>query len=182
METYAYSDNKLYGVAEGVSYGQHERVDELNERISTRHFPDMHLAPNFNLRPVPTKYSRFPIVERRKPVLEERIDFVQHDVNANFNPGTARAPPSGFLNNIDVETVLRNQVFALQGGHSASTYISSSKSDLYNVSVISGKSEQPFPLLFSQQTFNNNVHPNNASGNIGNETFFNHTRTQMRNV
>ena len=38
----------MYGVQEGILYGQNERVDELNERIMSRNTPDMTLAPNFD--------------------------------------------------------------------------------------------------------------------------------------
>ena len=40
------------------------------------------------------------------------------------------APFSGFVENVDVESVLRNQIFALQKNDQA-VYVPSSKSDLY---------------------------------------------------
>jgi hypothetical protein len=45
----------MEGVHVGVSYGQQDRVDELNERIRQRHFSDKPLAPNFSSHPVMTK-------------------------------------------------------------------------------------------------------------------------------
>ena len=61
-------DYLINGAAQGVQYGQNERVDELNDRMAQRHFPDMSLEPNYDCRPVPTKYSHFPIVNRRTPL------------------------------------------------------------------------------------------------------------------
>jgi hypothetical protein len=54
MNTQQTSSN-FYGVPHGVLYGQNERVDELNERISARNAPDTHLKPNYDPRPVSTK-------------------------------------------------------------------------------------------------------------------------------
>jgi len=174
------SNNSMYGVIQGVSYGQQERVDELNHRISSRHFPDVPLQPNYDPRPVPTKYSIFPIIDRKTPVKEVALPYPNYSTSY-FNPGTAKAPPSGFASNVDTETILRNQAFALQRADQ-NVYVPSSSSDLYKVDIVSIPSEQPYPLLFSRLTFDNKVHPNNEFGNIGNETFFNHTRTQLRNM
>ena len=173
------SNDKLYGVIEGVAYGQYERVDEINNRMSSRHFSDSPLEPNFDPRPVPTKYSVFPIVDRRKVCAESSLPYINYN-SANFNPGNARAPPSGILQNIDTETILRNQTFAMQKGAEQNVYVPSSNSELYKVTVPYAPSEQTHPLLFSQYQFDNNVHPNNENGNIGRDQFFNHTRTQLR--
>lgn len=173
-------NNKLYGVAEGVQYGQNERVDELNSRISSRQFPDSPLEPNFTPRAIPTKYSKFPMMNRRKELNEPVIPYLQYNSNVNFSPGSSRAPPSGILNNINTESALRNQFFALQKGVGQNEFVPSSTSDLYNVSVISRPEEQPYPLLFNRPSFDSREHPNNVGLNVGKETFFNHTRTQLR--
>lgn len=170
------------GVTQGVYYGQNERVDELNSRLASRHFPDSPLEPNFNMRPVPTKYSHFPIINRRKPVSEPIVPYLDYHSDINFNPGSARAPISGYINKVDVETQLRNQYFALQHGADQSVYVPSSNSDLYKVTVASGEQqEQPYPMLFDRQQFNVGVHPN-MNDKIGGDRFFNHTRTQMRGL
>jgi hypothetical protein len=175
------TNEKILGVPEYLYYGQNERVDELNARIKGRQFPDSPLEPNFSPRPVPTKYSHFPIINRRKPMNEPVIPYLEHNTNINFNPGTHRAPPSGFLNNVDVETVLRNQTVALQNSGQG-VYIPSANSDLYNVRVVSRPSEQTHPLLFERPHFDGRLHPNVAGSDIGREQFFNHTRTQLRKI
>ena len=178
------NNNKLFGVHEGVYYGQNERVDELNSRMSNRHFPDSALQPNFDPRPVPTKYALFPLINRRTPLKEPVVPYLDYDQTANFNPGSSRAPPTTFLNNIDIETTLRNQRVALQRGADQGLYIPASDSDLYRttVPVSTNNVPQPHPDLFTRQQFETYVHPNVAGAPIGNDQFFNHTRTQLRNT
>lgn len=171
---------KMYGVADGITYQQDERVEDLNIRIINRQFPDYPLEPNYEPRPVPTKYSIFPIVDRRTQAKEPRLDYPVHDPYVNFSPGTGVAPIKGFFKNVDTETVLRNQTFSLQNT-GRNVYVPSSKSDLYNVTVISSLSEQPYPLLFAKPALEKNLHPNVQDSNIGKNIFFNATRVQLRN-
>lgn len=173
-------EEKMHGVADGITYQQNERVEDLNKRISERQFPDYPLEPNYDPRPVPTKYALFPIVDRRTPPKEPRLDYPTHDTYANFNPGSAVAPIKGYFKNVDTETILRNQAFSLQNT-SHNQYVPSSKSDLYNVFVVSEPTEQPYPLLFSKHDLTKNLHPNVESSKIGKNIFFNSTRTQLRN-
>ena len=175
--------DKMYGLPEHLFYGQNARVDELNDRIKSRQFPDSPLEPNFSPRSVPTKYALFPMVNRRAPLHEPVIPYLSHNL-VNFNPGTQNAPPSGYINNVDTETVLRNQTIALQRGADQSAYIPSSNSDLYNVIVPPSSNrndEQTHPLLFERQMFDQTINSNVAGSNIGRDRFFNHTRTQLRN-
>jgi hypothetical protein len=175
------SSNRLYGVTEGVYYGQNERVDEINSRINSRQFADSPLEPYFDPRPVTTKYSHFPIINRRSTMNEPAIKYNDYHMNINFNPGTSKSPFSGFINNIDKETILRNQNFAIQRGAEQGIYVPSSNSDLYKTSIISRPSVQPYPNLFNKFEFEKSHHPNIVQ-NIGSDTFFNHTRTQLRNM
>jgi hypothetical protein len=174
-------NQSIHGVSSGVSYGQNERVDELNYRLSNRHFADSPLEPNYDPRPVQTKMTLFPVVKNSKKTTEVASQYPVHNVSANFNPGNDRAPSNGFTQNIDTETILRNQTFALQHGASQSVYVPSSASELYNVQVVSSPSVQPHMDLFSKPSFTQDLHPNLAGANIGNDSFFNHTRTQLRN-
>ena len=50
----------------GVLIGQNERVEELNRRIVDRVSTDAPLQPNFDPRPVSTKYALFPVIDRRR--------------------------------------------------------------------------------------------------------------------
>ena len=67
------NNERMNGVPEYLYYGQNERVDELNNRIKERQFPDSPLEPMINPRSVPTKYSLFPIINRRKSMNEPVI-------------------------------------------------------------------------------------------------------------
>ena len=178
-----YNLNKpFYGVQEGILYGQNERVDELNERIQSRYFSDAPLSTNFDPRPVQTKFTLFPIIDSRKESSERILPSINHMVESNFSPATRNGPPSGYFANIDTETLLRNQTVALQHGADRGVYIPSSNSDLYKVHVISRPSEQPFTNLFKKEeysTYNSNNFENTP---IGKDKFFNHTRTQLRNL
>lgn len=171
---------KIYGAADGIIYQQIERVEDLNKRIIDRQFPDYPLEPNYEPRPIPTKYSIFPIVDRRTPTKEQRLDYPVHDTYVNFNPGSNAAPIKGYFKNVDTETILRNQAFSLQNT-AHNQYVPSSKSDLYNVTVVSGPSEQPYPLLFAKPSLDKKLHPNMQDSAIGKNIFFNATRVQLRN-
>jgi hypothetical protein len=176
------SNGKIYGIPEGISYGQNERVDELNDRLYSRSYSDIPLAPNFDPRPVPTKYSLFPIINRRKNSSAPINMSINHEVEINFNPGTRNAPPAGYMNNIDIETTLRNQTVALQHGADQGVYVPSSKSDLYNVKIVSKPSVQPHPDLFNQQEYKTYIPRNLEQKKIGHERFHNETRTQLRSL
>lgn len=176
------TNDKIYGIPEGISYGQNERVDELNDRLYSRKYPDIPLAPNFDPRPISTKYSLFPIINRRKESNVPIQMSINHEVEINFNPGTRNAPQVGYTNNIDIETILRNQTVALQHGAEQGYYIPSSKSELYNVNVISKPSIQPHPELFNKQEYKTFIPKNLEEKKIGYERFHNETRTQLRSI
>lgn len=172
-------------VPTGVSYGQNERVDELNDRLHARQFSDKPLAPNFSGRPVLTKHSRFQILDRRAPFQEPIIPMEPHNVETNFSPATHRGPPLTFFTHVDVESGLRNQTVALQKGSIQSVYVPDSTSDLYRVQVASSSSStigpNPHPGLFVSQTFRE-TRTAAMNGSIGKDVFNNHTRTQLRGL
>jgi hypothetical protein len=166
------------GVVEGVYYTNLERNQQLNERISSRNIPSVPLQPIYSGRPVSTKYSKMSIIDQYKQATVPIAISPNFNIGTVFNPGNAEAPWSGYASNVDVETILRNQAFALQKGDRAS-YIPSSNSDLYNVEIHGRQEAQPFPGLFNVQTlepFNPNTY------NLGNDVFNNATRQQLKNL
>jgi hypothetical protein len=177
---YQSSTAPFEGVVQGVFYGQNERVDEINDRYTSRQFSDYALAPSFDPRPVSTKYSHFPCIEGRRPTHETIVSHGDYNIGQNFNPGTRKSPWSGFSNNVDTETILRNQTFAIQRANQQE-YIPSSDSDLYKVTIVAKPSEQTHPLLFNRPSYST-TSMNNGSQPIGKNTFFNHTRTQLRSL
>ena len=161
------------GVHREVIVTQHERTDELNQRLASRYFPDIPLEPNFSPRPLSTKYNLPMLVAPTVPIRQG----IKHNVQTNFNPASRTGPYKTYARNIDTEAVLRNQTMALQHS-SQSVYVPSSTSDLYRVEVVARPVAQPYAGLFDQPTFADRVRPNLAG--IGQDRFFNSTRTQLR--
>lgn len=181
---YIQHDNLIEGVHRGAWFGQNERTDELNQRIYSRNISDVPLAPNFDPRPVATKQSLFPIVNLRKQVAEPIRPEIHFNDKIHFAPKqSTRVNADNYFSNIDVETKLRNQTTALQHGAHQGVYVPSSKSDLYNNSMfVAGRREnQPFPELFKQENAYYTHVPDNLS-TIGRNSFFNHTRNQLRDM
>jgi len=175
-------ERPIHGVVSGIFYGQNARVDELNERILNRTNCDVPLFPNFDVRPVPTKYARFPLIDRVAiPKVAIRPPSVAYSVEQTFAPVQSRGPVDGFFSHIEDESNLRNQYFAIQKAPQA-VYIPRTDSDLYNVSLApSTRPEtQPYPGLFDQYQMNVLAPVRNANPAIGSQKFFNNTRVQLR--
>jgi hypothetical protein len=176
--------NQIKGIipeTPGVIYRQFDRLNELNDRIQNRQFPDEALQPNYDPRPVPTKYSHFPMIDRRKMNVETPLaKYLDYTPETNFAP-VSRGTVDGFLRNVNTESSLRNQYFALQKGADQSVYVPSSSSDLYGFKAVGRQETQTHPSLFQSHSFDNT--PNaNLNPAIGSDRFFNHTRTQLRGL
>ena len=165
----------MYGLVDGVYYCNPTKDIELSQRISERNVPSRQLQPAFSIRPVSTKYSLLPIVDSRpKPNVEiERQPT--YNVSTVFNSGNAQAPWSGFASNVDTESSLRSQFFALQTCEQ-SEYVPSSNSDMYQVTAVGRMEQQPFPGLFQEQKFRQ-FNPNTCG--VGTDMFNNCTREQL---
>ncbi len=151
--------------------------NELNERIYDRNIPSGPLQPYIDVRPVMTKYSIMPIVDPRAPIKSPMVQMPTYNIENTFNPGNTQSPWSGFATNINTESELRNQVFALQKC-SQSKYVPSSSSNLYiNTIPQQGNISQPFPELFRKEKFQS-FDPN--CENVGKNIFNNYTRMQLR--
>ena len=182
---YADSTKPMYGVVQGVSYGQNCWVEDLNDRIFDRNHSDHALPPNIDSRPVQTKYALFPMLDKRMPATVPIESNYDYSLETNFTPPImTNGPVSGYINNVNTESTLRNQFFALQKGADQSVYIPSSNSDLYKVTVVSRPEEQPYPLLFENGIqIDKTLHPNVRNNpDIGKDLFHNNTRTQLRNT
>jgi hypothetical protein len=187
MTEYSTSNNLFQGVVQGCLIGQQDRVDDLNERIQGRQFADIELRPNYDPRPVSTKYCKFPIIDPNMTLNRNLKTYTTNATLANhkipeFYSGSTNGP---FLRNIDLETNLRNQNIRLQHGAPQGMYVPSSNSDLYKIEISqsSNLGEQPFPALFNQTNVQNTTVPTITKyTSIGNMELFNHTRTQLRNI
>jgi len=155
--------------------------DEINKRINLRYKPDSHLQPNFDPRPVSTKYSLFPIIDRRPSPNVMKTKYDSYSPSHNFNPGNDRAPVNGFLDNIGVESELRGNNYKLAGGDLGHKYIPSRDGPLYK-NLVGNPLENPDPthnLLFKQEKY---VQMNTVNPSIGRDLFHNNTRVQLRNT
>lgn len=166
------------GIVQGVYYTNLERNQQLNQRISNRNVPSEPLQPIYSCRPVSTKYSKLNVIDQYKQATVPLAVTPNFNVGTIFNPGNSNAPWSGYTTNVDVETNLRNQTFALQKGDRA-FYVPATSSDLYNVEVHGTYEIQPFPGLFAIETLES-FNPNTY--NLGNDIFNNATRQQLKNI
>ena len=182
MDNQSIDEQRIMGLPKGLELKQFERTDELNLRLLERNEPQYPLAPNFTPRPVLTKYSLFPILDARMPCNVDIEANYNYSLETNFTPPVGKnAPVSGFINNVNLESDLLNIHHALQKGAGQNVYVPPSNSDMYRVTVPSRPSEQPFPGLFEPSSFSKSAHPNiESSPHVGNMTFHNNTRTQLR--
>jgi hypothetical protein len=171
-------DEPFYGVPKGVAYCQHERTEELSNRMYNRNIPSAPLQPQLGARPVLSKYAIMPIMDQRKEATVSLSSYPVYSPTQVFNPGSAVAPWSGYATAVNVESTLRNQFFALQKCEQ-SEYVPSSKSDLYNVRIDSRQIPQTHPLLFRSEKF---APVNPDCFNLANRVFNNSTRTELKNV
>lgn len=149
----------------------------MNAQIYNRNIPSGSLQPYINARPVSTKYSIMPIVDPRKKVqVPMRVDPT-YNISQTFNPGNNTAPWSGYASQVNTESELKNQVFALQHCDQRA-YVPQSNSDLYEYSFNNVRQvQQQHPLLFDQQTFSacQSLPPN-----VHTRLFHNQTREDAR--
>lgn len=158
--------------------------NEMNAKIYDRNIPSAQIQPYLNVRPVMTKYSLMPVIDPRKKMNEPMVQQPVYNTNEVFNPGNRKSPWSGYASNINTETELRNQIFALQKSDNA-VYVPQSTSDLYNYSFNTKRQNgndadaNNHPLLFNHEQFNNfDPTPNNIHLGI----FNNYTRTQLNSL
>ena len=155
--------------------------EQTNTRIYDRNLPSQMLQPYIDVRPVMTKYSYMPIVDPRKELSVKLQQMPTYNTSAVFNPGNTQSPWSGFAANINLESDLRNQVYALQKCSQA-VYVPSSNSDLYvNAAPNKTGSQQPHSLLFQNERFSD-FNPNPDSRIVGSGIFYNSTRTQVKEM
>lgn len=174
----AYTNNKMHGVADKLFICQNERTDALNKRISSRNIPSAPLQPFYYQVPVSTKYGYMPILDQSKPSTVALNNYPIYSPHTTFNPGNNMAPWSGFSNNVNIESTLRNQFFALQDCEQ-SQYVPSSSSDLYKNYIPPKPVKQPYPGLFRREVFD---HYNPNINNLGKQLFNNTTRNDIKDV
>lgn len=158
-----------------------QRQQDVYSRSYLRNIPSQTLQPYLDVRPVLTKYSILPVVDPRKTVETPLVQQATYISESIFNPGNDFGPWSGYASNVNRESELRNQLFALQHCSQA-TYIPSSKSSLYQINWENqNKPSQPFDDLFKIDTFNP-INPNPYPNKVGFALFNNSTRQQIKDL
>jgi len=143
--------------------------DEINERVNERTNLNFEGCKHFlfDPRPIETKQTLFLLpknmsVENATDRFVGTSQFVNDDLKKIFP-------------DVSLETILRNQTVALQHGAHQGVYIPSSQSDMYFPESIPMNHEKnkKNELNLSKNTEKSNI--------IGSNTFYNNTRTQMKN-
>lgn len=154
--------------------------EQTNKRIYDRNIPSQMLQPYLDVRPVMTKYSYFPIVDPRKEINVPLTQMPTYNVHTIFNPGNTQSPWSGFASKINLESELRNQIYAIQKCNQA-VYVPNSTSDLYTYNFKTRTVSQPHNLLFQTDKFSD-FNPNPDPKIIGSSIFMNSTRAQVKDM
>ena len=180
-------DGTVAGSHSGLMVGGFQRVDELNDRINSRMASDHVLPVQFDFRPVSTKYSIFPMIDRRaKPTVPLPRSAGPngpnglYDVKTSFAPMQRRGPVQYGLDHVDTETVLQNRHVAYQKYADQGVYVPDSRSDLYRVEAVGRQEAQTHPSLFSKDQYATSG--SNIASLVGRELFHNNTRTQLRGL
>lgn len=169
----------MYGLVNGVYQCNIQRSNELNNRIYERNMPSEPLKSEISFRPEQTKYTILGEDEGyRKESCQPREKYANFEPSKIFTPGNGGAPWYGFASNINNESTLRNQFFALQKCDLAK-WIPSTNSELYNAKVVSQPLPSPHPHLNKVEDFEP-FQPNTCG--IAKQLFHNHTNQQIKDL
>jgi hypothetical protein len=163
-----------------VYIGQHERTDELNNRISYRNRPSEMMNSVYDPRPSETRRVVFPGLDCRHQSTIPIADSGHYNQHGMFNPGV-NAPYSGYAHAVDAESSLQNIFMAKQKYCPQSQYIPSTSSPLYNKDQFSKNVTTPNPhYLLEKREIVTSQTPNTYD--MGLERFHNHTRQQRMDM
>lgn len=164
-----------------ITLQNHENQNTINQNIYQRNIPSENMQVSLPQRSVSTKYAHFPILDSRRES-NVLLNYARpYDNNQMFFPGTRKPHFCGFAQNVDLESNLRNQFFALQKADQA-IYVPNSNSNMYenHINFTTTNKNLDNELLFNNEDFDN-FNPN-ISNKIGNEIFLNSTRVQLKNL
>ena len=153
--------------------------NELNTRLNTRYFPSHEIEPNFDPRPLSTKYSLLLTPPNNNPInnKEHLRNYKYFNTHKTFYTGNRKPPSSYFFDNVDTESILRNQNKILTK-YNNSCYIPSNESQLYtNPAGFLDNDVMKETLIKSKYKGTDN-----KKCNLAPNTFFNTTRTNVKNL
>ena len=159
-------------------YCHQERTTQLSDRMYKRNLATGGLAPHILARSVSTRLETMPMMDCRKVSPTLLAKYPTYNNTKTFHPGSS-APYSGYCNNVDIETHLRNTIHPLQKAPQ-SKFIPDSSSDLFNIKHFNQtQGIDPNDLLQRKESFAP-FNPNKCL--LGKQLFDNHTRQQTKNV
>jgi hypothetical protein len=154
--------------------------NELNEKINKRYFPSKEIQPNFDPRPLSTKYSVLSLHPNNKIIHNNNIDlrnYHEFDTHKIFYSGNRKPPVSYFFDNINIESNLRNQNKILNKYNNHS-YFYNEDSDLYKISPsLVENTKEKYKFLDYRIS---GMNPKKC--NLETTVFFNTTRTNVKNL
>lgn len=164
-----------------------DRTNFINNELYQRNVPSQPLEPYYSSSPQTTKFTRFPIISRPINATIPIKDYGVYNNKSTFYPAHSNAPWSGRISNIDKESNLKNQNYALQYD-SLGTYIPSTNSDLYNINWSNKQNySQELNSFFTNSSLftpqkHGSFNPNPNSDEVGYNLFNNSTRSQIKNL
>lgn len=149
--------------------------DDANTRRYSRNIPSATLEQNpHRIVPEPMRFKVMPIVQERPVSRVHLAKYPAYDPHSVFNPSHS-AHFSGYLQNVDVETTLRNTIFPLQKNDNHQ-YIPDTTSSLYVNNITYTPQQQTHPLLFKEENFQS---CDNRSNLNEKQLFLNSSRQQV---
>lgn len=128
----------------------------INKRIYERNISNKHLDVLYPLIPYSTKFQKFPTTPTMQNIDTNISNKLDYNYSAGMHPGTSRGPIQGFMQNVDFESSLRNQFFALQKCDQ-SNFVPNSNSDLYvETTIQTTPYKDNHGLLFKTHSYKNN--------------------------
>lgn len=150
-----------------------EYDNALNISLNKRIFPSQELQPNFDPRPISTKYTHFMINDVHPSSSIPLRYYPTFNIPNTFYTGNRNGPVHYALQNVDVESLLENRFMALQKNDHA-YYIPSTNSDLYkNNQAISSNENKIDKYNLTSQMITNKDKCNLAPNIYNNSTRYN---------
>jgi hypothetical protein len=162
-------------VIQGVHIKKRTHNDVMNMNAFEHQIHRQNIEYKFDPRPVVTRYVKNPSTIQG-PLFE--VQNASQEKHLSFLPNSKTGTFHGYARNVDSETVLRNQTFALQKCDQAQ-YIPDSSSDLYNPTLMNRSAPINHPLLFKVHEPSPGTHA--VPKHTGIDMFYNHTRVQRNN-
>ena len=126
----------------------------INKRIYERNISNKHLSI-ISLYHIQLNFKNFnnTTMQNIDTNISNKLDY---NYSAGMHPGTSRGPIQGFMQNVDFESSLRNQFFALQKCDQ-SNFVPNSNSDLYvETTIQTTPYKDNHGLLFKTHSYKNN--------------------------